>query len=420
MIRRKNRWCVGVFLAALGVGSAGAQTEVDWAQERAQVERLGALTQVPAMRAAEGVAVEGNLRPIYFDGLAWQGKPTRVFAWLGLPSQAQAKGKGKVPGVVLVHGGGGTAFKEWVQKWNAAGFAAISIAVEGQTDRRNPSDKKAWMRHPWAGPARSGIYHDSDQPLTDQWMYHAVADTILAHSLLRSLPEVDAEQVGLAGISWGGVITSTVMGIDSRFAFAIPIYGCGNLADAPNQYGRSLGNNPWYRKVWDPMLRLEKARMPALWFSWPNDSHFPMDSVAACVKKAGGPQMISLVPGMRHGHGPGWNRPESYAFAQGVVASGKPWAAEIRAEEQGGVATFVFRSSRKIDRAELVSTTDGGVSGSRKWVSTPARVEQMRDQTVVRAPVPAGTTAWYLNGLSGDIVVSSSYQEVAAGAKGPR
>ena len=43
-----------------------------------------------------------------------------------------------VPGVVLVHGGGGTAFSEWVTEWTNRGYAAISIAVEGQTDSTTP------------------------------------------------------------------------------------------------------------------------------------------------------------------------------------------------------------------------------------------------------------------------------------------
>lgn len=91
---------------------------------------LGKFTGPPEIHPAEGFAADGGIKPIYFDGLPWQGKPTRVFAWLGLPENV----KGKIPGVVLVHGGGGTAFKEWVSKWNEQGFAAISIAVEGQTD----------------------------------------------------------------------------------------------------------------------------------------------------------------------------------------------------------------------------------------------------------------------------------------------
>jgi cephalosporin-C deacetylase-like acetyl esterase len=86
--------------------------------------------QAPKTYEAEGFKPDGTVRAIYYDALTWNGKPTRVFAWIGLP----AKREGKVPGMVLVHGGGGTAFKEWVQKWNDQGFAAVSIAVEGQTD----------------------------------------------------------------------------------------------------------------------------------------------------------------------------------------------------------------------------------------------------------------------------------------------
>ena len=93
---------------------------------------------------------------------------------------------------MLVHGGVGTAFKEWVTKWNDQGFAAISIAVEGQTDRRSTSAAKTesnpqgWLRHSEAGPARTAIYGDSAEPLADQWMYQAVAATVLANSLLAA------------------------------------------------------------------------------------------------------------------------------------------------------------------------------------------------------------------------------------------
>ncbi|WP_372798521.1 acetylxylan esterase, partial [Pontiella sp.] len=158
-----------------------------FASELDEVAALGELTEAPKMVEAEGFQSSENLKAVYFDALDWKGQPTKVFAWLGLPENRE----GQVPGIVLVHGGGGTAFKEWVEKWNAEGFAAISIAVEGQTDRRKPAgadpdNPKGWVRHAWAGPRRSGIYGDSAEPLKDQWMYHAVADTILANSLLRS------------------------------------------------------------------------------------------------------------------------------------------------------------------------------------------------------------------------------------------
>jgi len=209
-----KRILVLCFLLSLGGNGASA---ADFDVMREQVAALGRLTAPPAVYPADGFASDGTLKPLFFEALPWKGNPTRVFAWLGVPSAHN----GKLPAIVLVHGGGGTAYKEWVRRWNDRGFAAVSIAVEGQTDERDPQGPRgaSWKRHAWAGPARTQIYGDSAEPLADQWMFHAVADTVLAHSLLRSLPDVDRDKVGLMGISWGGVIVSTVIGIDDRFAF---------------------------------------------------------------------------------------------------------------------------------------------------------------------------------------------------------
>ena len=382
--------------------------------QRDDVIALGELTEPPAMRDAEGFEAEGGLKAIYFDAVDYKGKATKVFAWLGFPEDLSAP----VPGIVLVHGGGGTAFKEWVSKWNAQGFAAISIAVEGQTDRSDLESKdqhnpRGWERHEWLGPRRDGIYGDFAEPLEDQWMYHAVADTILANSLLRSFAEVDSEKVGVMGISWGGVITSTVMGLDDRFAFAIPTYGCGNLAEAGNQYGRALGENEVYKQVWDPMLYLKKARKPALWLSWPGDQHFPLDKQAACYQAMKGEAMVTLIPGMKHGHGAGWNPPDSYAFAKSVVEDGRPWCLQTKARRKGRSVEVVFDASKLIDSAVLISTIDTGITGSREWVETPANLEKRGDRWVATASLPKESTAWFLNVLSGPLTVSSEYVEIS-------
>jgi hypothetical protein len=60
-----------------------------------------------------------------------------------------------VSGVVLVHGGDGTAYRDWVRLWNERGYAAISIAHEGQADRKHPEPEWKnghWIRHDWEGP----------------------------------------------------------------------------------------------------------------------------------------------------------------------------------------------------------------------------------------------------------------------------
>ena len=397
---------------ALGFACATpVQCANDVTAQRRQVLALGSLTNPPVLHVAEGFAKDGGLQAIFFDALPWKGKPTRVFAWLGLP----AKRTGKVPGIVLVHGGGGTAFKEWVQKWNEHGFAAISIAVEGQTDEPAADRigaRRGWKRQAWAGPARNGIYADSAEPLAEQWMYHAVADTVLANSLLRSLPEVDAGRVGLMGISWGGVITSTVIGIDPRFAFAIPTYGCGHLFNADNQYGRALGTNTLYREMWDPMVRMECVKMPVLWFSWPEDLHFPLDCQAECYHAAPGAHLLALIPALRHGHQAGWAPPDSYAFADSIVREGKPWCVQTGARNERGEVHVEFSVTKPLERAVLISTTDAGFTGQRKWLEAPARLEQRGTTWLVTAALPVGTTAWFVNVRGGILTASSDYQTV--------
>ena len=384
--------------------------EGDFSSERKDFEALAGLVEAPVMVEADGFESAEGLKAIYFDGLDYKGKPTKVFAWLGMPENTKGKVPGVVPAMVLVHGGGGTAFKEWVQKWNARGYAAISIAVEGQTDKRS-EDGESWEKHEWAGPSRVGIYGDAKEEFKDQWMYHAVADTILAHSLIRSLPGVDADKVGIMGISWGGVITSTVIGIDHRFAFAIPTYGCGDLAEVQNQYGKSLGNHEMYKQVYDPMLRLEKVETPTLWFSWPEDKHFPMDKFANCYGKVSGPYMVSLIPKMGHGHGPPWNKPDSYAFADSITKNGKPWCLQTGLKVQGHKVQASFETEEELSEAVLVYSREKIFTGSRQWLQSAATINKRDMVYHVDAELPEGTTGWFINVRGGALTVSSDYQE---------
>lgn len=369
---------------------------------RERVLALAQLTTPPATRPAEGVASEGPVKAIYLDSVPWQGRATRVFAWIGLPS----KRDGKVPGVVLVHGGGGTAYKEWVQKWNAHGFAAIAVALEGQTDEKIPGAPPGaqWRRHAHAGPARTGIYGDSAAPLEDQWMYHAIAGVVLANSLLRSQPEVDAARVGLCGISWGGIITATAVGIDARFAFGIPIYGCGALDRAPNQYGRALADLPMYREVWEPLLRLPRATLPMLWLTGPRDAHFPLEVQQASYRAAPGPRMISVPFDMKHSHPAGWNPPDSYAFAQAVVETGRPWAREVAQSNRDGTARVEFEVARAVTSAKLVFKRGAD------WEQSPAKLEASATRAAASAAVPADTTVYYFNLDVGRLTLSSELQ----------
>jgi autotransporter-associated beta strand protein len=409
--------------------------------ELAAVAALGDLTTAPTMYTDDtlpgtlATVAAGDLKIIYYDVLDYAGNPTRACAWIGVPSGASAVSP--VPGMVLVHGGGGTASQAWVQKWTERGYAAISIAVEGQTNvLATQAEKDAglasgkWLKHAMAGPRRSSLYTDSPDTITDQWMYHAVADTVLANSLLRSLPEVDATKVGLSGYSWGGVITSTVIGIDNRFMFAIPTYGCGHKYDSRNYYGANLANNESYKQVWDPMVRIANATMPVLWLSWPEDPHFLMDSLAYTYYGAPGTRMVSLRPSM--GHGGNFDSPEYYDYADDMVSGAGPWSVQQSINLTGNTATVVFHSTKTLNTASLVYTIGndeitGGIDINLIWteIAADSLVESPTGTWTVTATLPAGVTGWFVNTkatgsdtgdlygyVDSEIIASSDYQEV--------
>jgi len=56
-----------------------------YGQQHETVLELGNLTTAPKVQDADGYAVSvaaGETKAIYFDALEYQGKPTRVYAWL--------------------------------------------------------------------------------------------------------------------------------------------------------------------------------------------------------------------------------------------------------------------------------------------------------------------------------------------------
>ncbi len=180
---------------------------------------LELLSQPPQVWPAEAHHEEG-VDAIFYEGRPFRGRPTRVFAYIGVPEVEPGE---QVPAMVLIHGGGGTAEAEWVRIWNARGYAAILMDTCGCVPGGEPGNRP---RHEFGGSPGTGGWGQTDWPREDQWTYHAVADALLANSLLRSLPEVDPERIGVTGISWGGYLTSIVAGVDPRLKLAIPVYGC--------------------------------------------------------------------------------------------------------------------------------------------------------------------------------------------------
>ena len=257
-------------------------------------------------RATNGV------KAVWIENVPWHGKPTRFFAYYSLPEGATTEKK--VPGIVLVHGGYGTAFHTWVKLWNDRGYAAIAMDNCGGI----PGEKNHTAEHPrheWSGPNGWGRYEEEALPPEEQWVYHAIECVIRSHTFLRNLPEVDASKIGVTGISWGGFLTSIVCGADQRFAFAAPVYGCGNLR-RHSVFAPEIGE--LWETLWNPVEYAKNCRIPTLWCTGTNDYFFPLDSFEETAFATGNP-LFSIKLRMKHGHPPDGDPPEIAAFADSIV-----------------------------------------------------------------------------------------------------
>ncbi|MGJ8673452.1 acetylxylan esterase [Rubritalea sp.] len=403
----------------------------DHASDRAAIEGLANLTTAPtlyevdesnaAFQSSETVTdlvpseTEQTLKNIFFDSIDYNGNPTRVYAWVGMPKW-QA-GDAPLPAVVLVHGGSGMAYSTWVDLWAERGYVAIAIDTEGAANTTS--------RHNKGGPRRSGVFNEANVDIGNQFMYHATAGSILANSLMRSLTFVDETKVGIHGVSWGGVITSTVIGVDTRFAFAIPTYGCGHMWDGIGKWQEAINNaggTDYYKNVWDPMLYLENATMPIMWLTWLNDSTFNLDCQANSYNQAPGTRMVSMIQGMKHSHAFTWRRADSYDFADSIVgnnagsvgvSANNPWCVQKSLSLVGDQVTVSFESTRPLTSATLYHSNEMGDSKAFSWTTVTLTdfAETSTGSGIWQgtATLPSDVTAWFVNVTADTSIFETNY-----------
>lgn len=333
----------------------------------------------------------------FYEGVSYKGRATRIFAYYGIPRPVSPNEE--VPAVILVHGGAGTAFSSWVKEWMARGYAAIAMDLEGHVPFGDEEhiERLEWPSHSWSGPEKQGVFADYEQPVEDQWMYHAVAAVILAHSLLRSFQGVDKQRIGITGISWGGIITSLVAGLDTRLSFAMPVYGCGYLHEPGSYYGLSFASMPGaeakrVRLLWDPSTYLSESRLPMLWLNGSNDTHFPLTIFNMSFEQHlechpnNNTSRLSLHPGLGHSYKEAWACEEVFAFADSIVKV-KPALIEICEEKhEDGWFVVGYDSCLPVLEANLYWCVDDHNWRTARWESIPVSLDATNCKAFIRLP----------------------------------
>ncbi len=312
----------------------------------------------------------GLVEELYYEGEPRNGKPTRVFAYLGRPATNSNR---KLPAMLLVHGGGGKAFREWAEHWAQRGYVALAMDLSGN----GPS-----------GPLPDGMPDQSDQSkfrdfgeneVRDMWSYHAVAAVLRGHALLRTLPEVDRKRIGVTGISWGGYLTCIIAGIDPDLKVAVPVYGCGFLGDNSYWTDKSLAAmKPEARQLWlknfDPSQYLAGVRCPTLFLNGTTDFAYPLDSYQKSYRLVAEKyRHVDTIVGLPHGHI--WTFEEVDAFVDHALRGKDPLPYIVGLRLNSRTATALVSTIVPLKSATLNYTTDSGVWQKRNWKTVPAHIQ---------------------------------------------
>jgi dienelactone hydrolase len=351
------------------------------------------------------------IHSLTYEGEKYQGYDTEIFAFYASPiTLGVAKPGSKFPGVVCIHGGGGTAFAEWVQLWAKRGYAAIAMDLNGSRPPEPIFDTQGLatgnghrglrVRLSKGGPPHGHLekFDSIGGDTTDDWPFHAAASVMRAHTLLRSFAEVDADHTAVTGISWGGYTTCLVASLDDRFKAAVPVYGCGFLHEGESVQKPSIDKLAERKAAWvkeyDPGSLLPRCHVPIFFVNGTNDVHYVLDSYMKSYAVVPGEKQMRIQVNMPHGHQPGWAANEIGLFIDSKCQGGKALPVPGKPLIKGDQVEVICKTVTVLKSAAMNYTTDAGPRSKRKWHTMPATVNG--DVVIAQKP-PAEANTWFIS-----------------------
>jgi dienelactone hydrolase len=162
---------------------------------------------------------------------------------------ASPKAPGKYPGILVLHGGGGSAETAKAMAWAGRGYVAVAPDLPGIAEPKKLTETKGRFSSLKYGEGRWVANPDAGESI----IFDAVLSAMKSLYLLRAQPDVDPSNIGVVGVSWGGYMTTMVCGLaGDQVKAGMALYGCGFF-----DLGSQSGTVPY-----DP--KLPKTGLPRL------------------------------------------------------------------------------------------------------------------------------------------------------------
>lgn len=293
------------------------------------------------------------------------------FAYLGFP--AGPAPKGGFPGIVLIHGGGGTAYPLYARRWIRKGYAVIALDWYNQRPVfRGKTQSRVKDRIPLAG----GMIQDH---------VANVANMILCHSLLRSLPNVNAEKTAFVGLSWGSWYGAMVASVDNRFQGGVEIY-CGDVRRDKDTFTNGRFHHA--------------AKIPLYWIASTNDQNMTLTSLNEAFKECPTLYNKTIVNNLPHSH-IGFDFEACFRMASHFTRKQTALPKLGKIQQKGNVVSAKILEQGKGIKYAVLNYTDTPTDTryhERKWKSIPAEIKG----DTITAKVPAKAHHYYLSAYEKD------------------
>jgi cephalosporin-C deacetylase-like acetyl esterase/multidrug transporter EmrE-like cation transporter len=249
-------------------------------------------------------AMRVRTRELRYFSHRWTEGDVVIAGHLALPAA-----RGPVPAMVL---GTGDA-EQGIDFARKHGVATLVIDRPGTGESTGPEDDY----HNWV--------HFSDP--RESWMWHYITAALRAVTLLRALPEVEADRIGVTGSSRGGTMAWIAGAVDPRLGLSVPVATGGDIV-------RALDHGGWanylhrdeqgqafipkefhsFARYYDPMLYAAGHQAAVLLIIGAQDEYFPLYCTKTGAEAwAGEDFRVLILANWDHGYFSGDN-PEVEAF----------------------------------------------------------------------------------------------------------